>query len=105
MGDIEKITDEQFASVIAQGVVLADFFADWCGPCRMLSPVLERVAASMQGQVRIVKVDTDRAEKSAASLHITALPTLVLFKDGKEVNRLTGLRDEDNIKAFIKTAL
>jgi thioredoxin 1 len=102
---IQLVADDTFASATATGVVLVDFYADWCGPCRMLSPVLERLAKDIQGKAKIVKVDTDKAEKTAASFRITSIPTLILFKDGKEIERVVGLRDEQALKAMISKAL
>lgn len=103
--DIETVNDESFSAAIATGVVLVDFYADWCGPCRMLAPVVSKVAASLKGQAKVVKVDTDKAEKTAASFRITSIPTLILFKEGKEVNRSVGLKDEQALLAMIKQAL
>ncbi|MDR3623786.1 MAG: thioredoxin [Chlamydiales bacterium] len=105
MADIEKVTDDNFAASIAAGVVLVDFYADWCGPCRMLAPVIDKVAVAMKGQAKVVKLDTDQAEKTAASLQITSIPTLILFKEGKEVDRVVGLKDEQALLAMIKRAL
>jgi thioredoxin 1 len=102
---IEIVTDENFQTAISQGVVLVDFYADWCGPCRMLTPVLERVAKEIEGKAKIIKVDTDKAEKTASSFRITSIPTLILFKDGKEVERVVGLRDEQSLKSMILKAL
>lgn len=80
---------------------IIDFYADWCGPCRMLTPVLEKVAQKLHGKVSIYKLDIDEAQKTAASFQVTSIPTLVLFKDGKEIGRLVGLRDEETIKDFV----
>ena len=102
---IELITDDTFSASTAAGVVLVDFYADWCGPCRMLTPVLERLAKDIQGKAKIVKLDTDKAEKTAAAFRITSIPTLILFKDGKEVERVVGLSDEQALKAMISKAL
>lgn len=102
---IEKVTDENFQNVVAQGVVLVDFYADWCGPCRMLSPILEQIATEMQGKAKVIKVDTDQAEKTATTYRITSIPTLILFKDGKEVDRVVGLRDAQALRTMISSAL
>lgn len=100
--DIKKITEDSFSKDIASGVTLVDFFADWCGPCRMLSPVLEKVAKEMKGKATVAKLDIDRAQKVASSFQVTSVPTMILFKNGKEVGRLVGLRDAESIIEFMK---
>ena len=102
---MDQFTDENFEENIKQGVTLIDFYADWCGPCRMLTPVLEEVAAEMQGKAVFAKLDIDQNQKVAGQYQVTSVPTLVLFKDGKEVNRLVGLRDAEAIKHFVTGAL
>lgn len=104
-GLIEKVTDENFATSTQKGVVLVDFYADWCGPCRMLTPILEQLAQEMQGKMKVVKVDTDQAEKTATTFRITSIPTLILFKEGKEVDRVVGLRDAQSLRNMIQAAL
>lgn len=101
--EIKNFTDDSFHSGIQNGVVLVDFYADWCGPCRMMKPILEKVAGESQDAM-IAKVDIEEAQKVAASFRITSVPTLILFKDGTEVNRLVGLQDAEAIKKFINTA-
>ncbi len=71
--------------------VLVDFYADWCGPCQMLTPILEQVNAQLQGRLRIVKIDTEKYPQLATEYGIEALPTLVLFKQGKPVDRIEGV--------------
>ncbi len=101
---IVKMTDENFETSIKLGVALIDFFADWCGPCRMLTPVIEEVAREMHASVTFGKVDIDHSQKIASMFQVTSLPTLILFKDGKEVNRLVGLHDAGAIKKFIESS-
>lgn len=102
--DIKKLTQENFTQGIQKGVTLVDFYADWCGPCRMLAPVLEKVAKEVSGKASVVKLDIDHAQQIASSFQITSVPTLILFKDGKEVGRLVGLRDADTVKEFVLSA-
>ena len=102
---IKNLNDDNFKKEIEEGVVLVDFFAIWCGPCRMLSPIIEEVAKHFEGKIVVGKVDIDSEQKTAAEFQVTSVPTLVLFKDGKEINRLIGLRDAEAIKEFINTAL
>ncbi len=102
--NIKKLTEDSFHTEISKGLVLVDFYADWCGPCRMMTPVLEQVASDMDGDATIVKLDIDHAQKTAGSYQIASVPTLILFKDGKEVGRLVGLRDAETVKDFISSA-
>jgi len=102
--NIRVLTDGTFEKEIQKGVVLVDFHANWCGPCRMLAPVLEEVAKTVHGKASIGKVDIDTEQKVASDFQISSVPTMILFKDGKEVNRLVGLRNADAIKDFILAA-
>ena len=102
---ISQITDENFSKEVEKGITLVDFHAVWCGPCRMLSPILEEVAEEYKDKAKVAKVDIDTEQKIAARFQVTSVPTLILFKDGKEVNRLIGLRDASSISDFIKSAL
>ncbi len=71
--------------------VLVDFYATWCGPCQVMAPILEQVSAQTKEQLMVVKIDTDKYEQLASQHHIYALPTLVLFKNGVEVDRIEGV--------------
>ena len=71
--------------------ILVDFYATWCGPCQMMSKILEQVNTDLNGQLRIMKIDTDKYPQIASTHHIQALPTLVLFKGGKPVDRIEGV--------------
>lgn len=98
------LTEEAFEQDIKSGLILVDFYADWCGPCRMLTPILEKVSNEMHGKVTVAKLDIDKAQKTASTFQITSIPTLILFKNGKEIGRLVGLRDEKGIKDFITSS-
>jgi len=98
----KHLTEENFQEGVSSGVTLVDFYADWCGPCRMLTPVLEEVQKESTG-VQVAKIDIDKAQNTASTYQVTSIPTLVLFKDGKEVGRLVGLRDKETIQEFIQT--
>lgn len=102
---IEELTDENFPRVLEKGLILVDFHAVWCGPCRMLAPIIEEVAEEFKGKVKVVKIDIDKEQKSAAQFQVTSVPTLVLIKDGKEIDRLIGLRDAASIKKFVSKAV
>ncbi len=102
--ELKKFTEESFKDGVSKGVTLVDFYADWCGPCRMMTPVLVKLAADLQGKATIAKLDIDHAQKIASTFQVTSVPTLILFKDGKEVGRLVGLRDGDTVKKFVLSA-
>lgn len=101
---IKHLTDDTFDSGISKGLVLVDFYADWCGPCRMLAPVIEELAHEMQGQLVVAKVDTDQAMNTAAKFEVTSIPTLILFKDGQLVKRVVGLKDLDALRKMVNEA-
>lgn len=102
MAEYVKLVEEQnFEATVASGVVLVDFYADWCGPCKMMSPILDDVAKEMAGKASFIKVDTDRSQKIAAKFHITSIPTLIVLKNGQEVGRSVGLRDGEAIRHLL----
>ena len=104
-GLIKHFTDSEFNQEIKKGVTLVDFYANWCGPCRTLAPVLEQVAKDVKGKAIVAKIDIDSEQKTAAHFQITSVPTMVLFKNGKEMGRLVGLRTADAVTDFIQSAL
>jgi len=103
--NIKTLDESSFSKVIEKGVALIDFFAEWCGPCRMLAPVVEDVADALKDKASFGKVDIDKQVKLATKYQVTSIPTLVLFKDGKEIDRIVGLRDEKALKEFVEKAL
>lgn len=101
---IQEFDDTNFAQNIAKkGLVLVDFSAEWCGPCRMLSPILAALAQEMHEKVAVAKLDVDHAPKTSATFQITSVPTLILFKDGKEVSRVIGLKDLESLKKIVSS--
>ncbi len=104
MSDLASITDASFQESVAQGVTLVDFWAPWCGPCKALTPVLEKVAAELEGRAKIVKMDLDANPGTAASQGIMSIPALVLFKDGKRLDQ-RGSQSAAQIRALIESAL
>ncbi|AAP04832.1 thioredoxin [Chlamydia caviae] len=97
---VKVVSAENFNSFIATGLVLIDFFAEWCGPCKMLTPVLESLEAEVSS-VLIGKVNIDDHPAPAEQYGVSSIPTLILFKDGKEVDRVVGLKDKDSLIRLI----
>lgn len=101
---IKQFTDENFEDGISQGLVLVDFYADWCGPCRMLAPIVEELAQEFEGQLVVAKVDTDQSVDTASKFEIISIPTLLLFKEGNLVKRVVGLKDLDALRRMVSEA-
>jgi thioredoxin 1 len=105
MGSIVELNDVNFEWSIEKGVVLVDFFATWCGPCKKLSPILEQLAGELKGKVVIGKINIESDQSTPEQYQVTSFPTMILFKDGQEKDRMVGLRDVETVKKFIMTAL
>ncbi|MBQ4581541.1 MAG: thioredoxin [Clostridia bacterium] len=102
----KEIMTEEFSSFINQDKpVLVDFWAPWCGPCRMLAPVLEEVSAQYADQVAVGKVDVDKCPDLAQQFRVMSIPTLILFKDGKVVDQKLGFQPKAALEDMIKKAL
>lgn len=105
-GIIMKIIHgNEFENTIASGVVLVDFFATWCGPCKMLSPVLEQVSEELAGKVEIVKVDVDQDSDLAGQFGIMSVPTMIVFKDGQPVGKMQGHVPAPQLKEALEKML
>lgn len=98
---IMHLTKDNFDSITSSGLVLVDFWATWCGPCRMQAPVLEKLDAELQGSVKICKVDVDENPGLAQRFGVSSIPTLVVIRDGKTVKGVVGLHNLEQLKALL----
>ncbi|HDC9053879.1 thioredoxin [Staphylococcus aureus] len=94
---IVKVTDADFDSKVESGVQLVDFWATWCGPCKMIVPVLEELAADYEGKADILKLDVDENPSTAAKYEVMSIPTLIVFKDGQPVDKVVGFQPKENL--------
>lgn len=100
---VRTFTDANFETEVlgAKTPVLVDFWAEWCAPCRMLSPVIDQIAAEYAGRASVGKMDTDSNRESAVRLGITSIPTVIIFKDGKVQERFVGIQPRDRLAKAI----
>jgi len=103
--NIVYLDDSSFKKTIAKGVTLVDFYADWCGPCRMIAPIIEELSTEFSGKAQIAKLDIEKAQEVTSEFQVTSIPTIILFKDGAEIKRIVGLRDKETLKGLVSDAL
>ena len=104
---MEIITQDQFEEKVLKSdkLVLVDFFATWCGPCHMIAPILEEISSQSNGDYEIFKIDVDENEQIAREYGIMSIPTMILFKDGQQVDKIMGFRPKDQIVEALNTNL
>lgn len=99
-----KITSENFEKEVlnSEVPVLVDFFATWCGPCKMMSPIVEEIAKEMEGKAKVYKVDTDGEQELAIKYGIMSIPTFIVFKNGEIATTAVGMRDKEELINLLK---
>lgn len=97
--NIKVLSESSFKAETKSGLVLVDFYADWCRPCKMMKPVLEEVAGEYKSQIKIASINTDFNKTLSSQYNISGIPCMILFKDGKEVKRIIGYQDKTQLLA------
>lgn len=100
-----ELNDENFNETISKGVTLVDFYAEWCGPCRMIAPTIGNLATKLANTAKVGKVDVDAAQDTTQKYGVMSIPTLIVFKDGTEVKRFVGVKDEATLENTVKSFL
>ena len=105
--EVIKLNNENFKTEVLESnkVVLIDFYADWCGPCKMMSPVIDEIANEVSENVKVCKLNVDEAQDIAVQYNVMSIPTLVIIKDGNVVDTLVGLRAKSEVLESINNAL
>ncbi|MDP4107984.1 MAG: thioredoxin [Bacillota bacterium] len=98
---ISHVTDQTFSTEITEGLVLVDFWAPWCGPCKMIAPVLEEIDGEMGDKVRIIKLNVDENAGTVGKFGVMSIPTLILFKDGMAVDKVIGFYPKEALTEII----
>ena len=102
---VEEISGKQFDGFIKKGLVVIDFYAEWCMPCVMMAPVIEEIAEKFKGKIEFAKVNIDDNSSLAQKFKVISIPTLIVFKKGKEIERIVGAREEEQLEERLRSYL
>jgi len=102
---VKEVGKSDFAEAVKQGVTLVDFWAPWCGPCKMLGPVIDELASEMGDQVNFVKVNVDEEQELASDYGISSIPTMYIMKDGEKVDQIVGFKPKEALEEALKKAM
>lgn len=107
MQNVKELSDSDFQAEVLQASepVLLDFWAPWCGPCRMIAPIVEQLAGENQGTVKVAKINIDESPNTAAAYGVSSIPTLMIFKGGEVVDRFVGVQPKKRLQEAIDQAI
>lgn len=100
-----KLTDANFDQKIQNGMTLVDFWAEWCGPCKLLGPVIEELAQEFAGKINIAKLNVDENPLTASRFNVMSIPTMIFFQDGKPIEQIVGFHPKPVLKQYLESKL
>lgn len=104
MSNVSELTSQTFDEAVAEGTTLIDFWAEWCGPCKMIAPMIDELASEYEGKAKVVKINIDNEGDLAARFSVNSIPTLLIIKDGEEAKRFIGVTPKSEISAALDSA-
>ncbi|MDK1020504.1 MAG: thioredoxin [Candidatus Hydrogenedentes bacterium] len=104
MSAVPEFTSQNFDEAVAQGVTLIDFWAEWCGPCKMIAPMIDELSAEYDGKVKVGKINIDNEPDLAVRFNVNSIPTLLIIRDGEEAKRFIGVTSKSDIAAALDGA-
>lgn len=104
MSAVTELTSQTFDEAVKEGVTLIDFWAEWCGPCKMIVPIIDELASEFEGKVNVVKINIDNEGDLAARFNVNSIPTLLIIKDGEENKRFIGVTPKSDLVAALDSA-
>ncbi len=104
MSNVPELTGANFDDTVKEGVTLVDFWAEWCGPCKMISPLIDELASEYDGKAKVGKINIDDEGDLAAKFNVSSIPTLLIMKNGEEANRFIGVTSKSDLAAALDSA-
>jgi thioredoxin 1 len=98
---VKNVTDENFSEFISSGLVLVDVFATWCGPCKIIGPIVDQISVDFKDSLLVGKLDAEANRQTVAKLEVSGIPTIVLYKDGEQVEKMVGLVSKEKLSSVI----